>query len=631
MLDTASILIEPGGGSPAYLVDLTEFFTGRVPKDGDNGRPSKSFRGRPGFAEDLGHLLKATGAKKSTANPHRYAMRHLLSVLDGIDPDGAIKSCADLGDHHGPGIRAQLDVGQYRVVKLLVDAMRRVRRLPKLYWEPVPPKELTQTKDIERDDILKIHTALKSEARSIMSMFDEGKRLADAGTDPREPDAVKSDRANQAWLVRHLTADRLLRQSELVLMTSGVKLDQNGPTYFAPGMDKRVQGYQSQLRWFYPSIHDTSVMLWLFLIRTGWNLGTALSIDVSTPESWFQEHPSKPWLAIIGANKARSQRHQYTVVKKKPLFHPYRIIQLMIERTAPMRRLLQHERNLLDIGDETDPHIILQKAELDAALKSPWLVHRTGEVGKAFALGHADVHLINEVARDVVLRHRLDQSNPALLKLTTKDVRKVWIGHAYAQSGRSALIAKMAAQHSNHSTLEHYIGGPKLRDERSEAVRAVQNAIFNEIAAGRVLDPTRLRLISQYGDITSEQATRLLDLRQRTRLGMGCLEPTSPPKTIAPDHVEGSLCRVQRCTGCKHGVVFSESLQSLARAHAELIHMKSTMPLASWMSSSFADEECSISETLKNFDADRVKELTEGWLGRFKRGEAHVHDVYPSY
>lgn len=112
---------------------------------------------------------------------------------------------------------------------------------------------------------------------------------------------------------------------------------------------------------------------------------------------------------------------------------------------------------------------------------------------------------------------------------------------------------------------------------------------------------------------------------------MGCLDPTNPPAAIAPEHPKGTTCRVQRCPGCRHGVVFQDSLETLAKCYAELIILKGQLAFAAWKGSSFEEEEQALDETLASFEAGAVKSAIDAWLERFRKGEAVLHDVYPTY
>ncbi|MGX9430478.1 MULTISPECIES: hypothetical protein [Bradyrhizobium] len=45
------------------------------------------------------------------------------------------------------------------------------------------------------------------------------------------------------------------------------------------------------------------MLLWLFLLGTGWNPSTACGIDVLDPDGWWQPHPQSDLFAIIHAWK----------------------------------------------------------------------------------------------------------------------------------------------------------------------------------------------------------------------------------------------------------------------------------------------------------------------------------------
>jgi uncharacterized protein involved in propanediol utilization len=78
-------------------------------------------------------------------------------------------------------------------------------------------------------------------------------------------------------------------------------------------------------------------------------------------------------------------------------------------------------------------------------------------------------------------------------------------------------------------------------------------------------------------------------------------------------------------------LVFDDSLHLLARARAELIYIKRSIPYASWLGSSFEDEERSIDATLALFEADDVRREIDQWLKNIEQGDASVYDTYPSY
>ena len=650
-LDPLRFWIEPADGSAPYEADLSEFAVGGTVES----IPSRSragwagdFKGRPALAEEFSEMVRLVRPPEINFDGTRWAMRSLFRFLDEARLDG-VETVADFTDGHGVTFKQWLGgqrMSAYRKAKTALDRMRELQGLPRLFWPARAHDVTAQTEAVDREGMRRFYHGLKAEGKCVKNMFTEGDRLADAGEDPRGQRASVGFRSaswhrreNHAWLVRTLTRDRLIDRKELLSSSAFGLIKANdvetqkhdGPEYLVPGMTERGrEGMVGKLRWFHPSYHDTAIFLWLFLVGTGWNLSTALAIDVSADDAWFQRHPHKEDFAVIHAFKGRADRHQFTLSMMRPEWHPYRIVEFMVERTKILRATLRYQ--LDELRAKPTSRLIEQRiAQLEASLKSPWLYHVVNKTGQVGALHNEDSHRLNEIARLVAEKHDLLDEHPSLGSMMTSVARDAWIGYAYVQSGYHVMLTTLAAQHAKARMLRHYLRARRYREHSENQVRAFQNAVFEEIRQGRIIDPTRLRLLVRNGEITEEQERRLLDIRQRTRLGMGCLDPTRPPREIAPSHPDGMVCRVQRCTGCRHGVVFAESMVPLARACAELVFIKRSMPLAAWTGSSFDDELASLEETLLQFDAAAVEAEMTVWLDKLKTGEVLPHDTYPGY
>jgi hypothetical protein len=630
-----------------YEVDLSEFAVGATAKDTDpRGRSSwkGNYQGRPLFAEEVAayfRILRPTKGAKGALASH---LRTLFRFLDTIDPECNISSCALLNTGHGIHLKDWLK-GQgstYKKVKIAVDGLRSVSGASVLFW-PTPDREaLPKTDEIEEEGVRRLYSACKKEAMSIKAMLREGAALAAQGRDPRgrvsAPNSAAWDSAaNHAWLIRELTQERLLFKEEFEALNAfglNQRADIIGPKYLAPGMGPR-EGIVGKLRWFYLGLHDVAVFLWLFLICTGWNLSTTLALDVTRDDLWCEDHPHQPEkFAVLHAFKARSDKHVFGLSMKRPEWHPYQVLRWMIKHTEPLRRTAQTR---LDDAKRAYAHEPTQEnarevERLEAIVRSPWLYQSAGKIGEVNRLEQQDSSRLNSIIRTVVERHNLDERFPLLRKMSTGAARDAWIGHAYVQSGYNLFIARLAAQHADLRSSRHYLRRLRMRTHSEKMVHQVQNALFSEIRAGRPLDPTRLRLLVMNDEISPAQEARLLDRRKRTRLGMGCLDPTRPPPEIAPDHVVGALCRVQRCTGCRHGVVFDDSLEALVLAMAELLFIKRQIPLASWLGTSFEDEERSLDATLQQFGQPKhIEALIQTSLSNLLSRQVTPHEAYPLY
>jgi hypothetical protein len=650
--------IDRGEGVP-YGVDLTEFTEGGRREDQPprlRERWVRDFGGRPKFARAFAEVVSLTRPSEESFKAWRHSIRVFFRFLDEEQQETGrqVTSIEDITDALGPKFRIWCEMSGagtkiYSRVKTACDRMREFAGLHPLFWPARPSDPPSLQEPVDELGMRRLFNSFKKEAIDIKAMFCEGERLAISGNDPRGARADQGflpagwhRRENHAWLVREMTRDRLPNRRELLgshaqgLITANDAATQkhDGPAYLVPGMSERGrQGIVGKLRWFHPSYHDTGVFLWLFLIGTGWNLATALALDVSDEENWVDDHPQRTDFKILHAFKERADRHQFTISMEKPEWHPYRIVRFMIERTKILRATLRHRLAAVLEKKRSDSSPALDKevAEIEAALRSPWLYHVVNKTGAIGAFHHSDSMHLNDLARAVAIKHNLLQQHPTLAQITTAIARDAWIGYAYVKTGYHVLMTRLASQHATARTLKHYLNRRRHREHSEVQIRKWQNAAFAELSGGRPIDPTRLRLLVQNGAISAEQEARLLDLRKRTRLGMGCLDPTHPPVHIAPDHKEGALCRVQRCTGCHFGVVFEESLVPLARAYAELLFLRRQIPLATWSGSSLEDEFVSLETTLKNFDSVAVTAEVDAWLAKLKAREVVPHDIRPSY
>ncbi|MER8911441.1 hypothetical protein NKH99_27895 [Mesorhizobium sp. M0854] len=638
-----------------YQLDLTEFAEGRKREDVRpqlQARWPGDFQGRLGFALGLAEVFRALCPPASSEATFRSSCRQLLRFLDNVDPDQTVQSFEDLKDSHGIGLTRWTEAkgltgSVYKQIKGLVDAARAASGSTPLFWPARDRDPIAHNDDINLKAFQRLYTAVKKEAMSIKAMFQEGERLANEGRDPRGAQskggsAEWEQRENHAWLIRELTRDTLpSKEAFYAVGAQGLNKANNaqtqkhyGPEYLAPGMTERArEGIVGKLRWFHPSYQDTAIFFWLFLLGTGWNLATAVGIDISDEENWYESHPQKPEFCVIHSFKGRADKHVFIPCLRKPEWHPYRIIEFMIERTAPLRRTVIQRLVEARAKYQVDatPETAAEVARLESMSRSPWLFHVVNKVGEVGYLHSDDSSHLNAIGRLVAEKHGLVAEYPTLAALVTGEARDAWIGHSYITSGNNILIARLAGQHEDYRSLVHYLRRRRYRAQSEGLVRAFQDATFAEIESGRVLDATRIRLKLERGEITPEQERRLLDLRQRTRLGMGCLSPDSPPRDVSPDHVPGTICRVQRCTGCINGIVFEESLDPLARARAELIYIQRTIPLTAWSGSSFEEEAASLDATLADFDAVAVEEATQRWLNKVLSGEIQVHDTFPIY
>jgi hypothetical protein len=92
------------GTSPAYEVDLAEFFAGgRREERGIQGRWrwTADFGGRPGLGQELGVYLRARQPASASALRIVHGFRAFYRFLHEIDPAYTVESSIDVTDAHG--------------------------------------------------------------------------------------------------------------------------------------------------------------------------------------------------------------------------------------------------------------------------------------------------------------------------------------------------------------------------------------------------------------------------------------------------------------------------------------------------------------------------------------------------
>lgn len=445
--------VTPEDGA-AYELDLNEFARGGRREDQTRARRvhwAGDFTGRPALATQLATLYRVTRPTAVTSKSARAALRMLFRFLD-TDLAGEVSDIRDLTDGHGPAFKrwlaaANLSDDTYGQAKTLVDRMRSLEAVPALFWPARDRDAVALQDDVDLLGMRRLFNALKHEGRSIKLMFAEGERLARLGGDPRGSSfgegariSAWNRRENHAWLVAQLTRECLISKAAF-RSAGGRGLNQandesqkhDGPSYLAPGMTERgSQGFVGKLRWFHPSYHDTAVFLWLFMLGTGWNLSTALGIDVTDDEAWFEDHPHKAEFKVLHAFKGRSHRHVFALSLERPEWHPFSVVRFMVERTAPLRANLR-QRLVLEEEANSDRPSNAREAEIErlrSAIRSPWLYHVVNKVGDVNAFGHRDSASLNEVARLSAERGGLLETHPSLARMSTSVARDAWIGYA---------------------------------------------------------------------------------------------------------------------------------------------------------------------------------------------------------
>ena len=377
---------------------------------------------------------------------------------------------------------------------------------------------------------------------------------------------------------------------------------------------------------------DAQYLLFLFLLKTGWNATTALEIDI---DDYLLEHPTSKAHHIVRSVKNRGRTEQVAIGLNKSQFSPRHILGLLIARTTPLRSHLKSELAKLEIELSDDDRkfapIELEKIreqirELRSKVKSPWLyATRVGTIGCLTQTNYLPVRdgaMKGSGLKLIITNINLGRPQDDLIDtdMSVGDLRDAYISFSYESSGYSWLVAKLAAGHKSIESLRTYLRKRHWKAHGEKKVHAWGEALWSEIKIHRSIDAAVLFARVQRGEISDEERARWT---RRTHVGTGCEAFDRPPKYIAPEHSEGCGCRVQRCTLCHQAILFDDSFDLLARRLMELSYLQETTPLLAWMQSSFPIEMENTESALAQFDIEKVAQRKQYWRAEIRAGR-HV-------
>lgn len=594
------------------------------------------FKGRPEMCSEVLPLIKQklsamdhkpTRKKKAIMNL-KTSLRAWWRLLDQYDEDFPVRSVVDLDDTHGAlQIRHGFNQSYTDEFLTLVNEARSKLGARQLFWPRISSEPTLL--DLPRPEhIRQIYYELKAQVRAMRWRWEAADIAADQG---KNWDAIGPNRKRVPWSEQdfHATYRGLSRRlgHPCPSIETCRRSAKTRTKKFFEKITPLVQGQ-------FPTREDMQACFFIFLLRTGWNASVAFNLDVEKESNWFRPHPTSVRHHVVFSIKDRGNTEQTAIGLTKSDLSPGTLVRMLLERTRPLREFLQIELSELlqhPLNSATQSRV----HELRAMLRSPWIyVHSRGHFeirgleGLGYAKSSTGQWLGGLIDKLNAKRAAIDQ----IPKMAVGDFRDAFISYAYQNSGYSWLIAQLAAGHKSIESLKTY-----LRKRRHHAYGATQllklgNAMWSEIRVYRRVDAAILFGMVQRGEVTSEQRDRWLAYRDRTRVGMGCRDFKKPPDYIAPHHIKGCGCRIQRCVLCEHGIVFDDSINHLCRRVAELTHLKGEMPLVTWLESSFC-EELEFTETVleANFDRELVALTVQGWTDNIVAGRQRVLSMEGEY
>ena len=612
------------------IFDGTMFAEGRAMPERAHAWDKGEHSGRPKLAAELMPYIRRRygSAPAKTLGHLNAAMRAWWRLFDKYADIRPVEEIEDIDEfvHGALAIKEGFTNGMNPFLVVLNDARKERKQHPLDIKLPRPTPQHTSVP--EQEHINAIAKELTRRVREMFAAWEKadavasemnGWRLDEEQWKPGQPHG-RFDERHAHCAYRQACAEQnnpVLRRDQYVAWL-GLQNTENYNNPFVGGFSSAVAG-------LYPSRRQSAHLLYLFLCKTGWNMETALDIDV---DDYWRPHPTNPSFAIIYATKDRANgEYQRAASEVKPKLSAYNLLAAVIARTEPLREVLREElRRLEKLEDEkldkVDEQIKLRINELRRCIRSPWLHVVMKEEKPVSALTNKVVYEAEQRLSTLIAEMNARRNAGAKIDETLKvgDFRDAYISAQYRRSNYSWIVAHLAAGHKDIRSLVAYLRKRQWKAHGEAAVRGFTEVLWGEIRVTNAVDPAILHALVRRGEITEEQRLRWAAHKDQTRVGAGCKDFKNPPKSLAPEHQPGEGCRVQRCSLCPNAVIFDDSMDPLARRLAQLRVIKERVPLTAWHSSSWPMEADATERVLfENWNKDLVESRVAYWKSKVEK------------
>lgn len=609
-------------------------------------KPAKPFTGRTVLIEELAPALRAMleYAAPKTATQYLQALRDWWRLFDNVESDATkvgvssepVRVVNDIGElHRQRAFDDNMDRGSFGSVLAAINIVRKLKGMRKLLWQRPQPRPQHRVLPPEAQ-VREVRLALKHAWFATLDRW----QIADELLEGRAP-------ANdvERRLLMNYTAFGAARTRAAHPRPSAVEI-WNGvsPTTFG----NRGFSVPDMFRGHYPDAEDIRYAFHLCLASTGWNPSVLLALN--TDSAFIEPHPKDPTRYLLRGYKARSRTEQQTEGLYKSQGSAGVILQKLIHRTLPLREQLRKDlreqeityQSMVTEGATTTTLDAQRKLliKLRTGVSSPWL-YVTPSLDEIVWLDPHDSSYsrgVNQGDRTSFLDGlvaRLNAHRPEELRLEpikAGDFRDAFAAYAYRISGGMVLYVMKALGHKSLRSTQVYLDNTLLNNQSVQLYQTFSNALWTEIKVHKRLDPTLIAKCSRDGDVSAADRDRLARYRdlRRSRIGVGCKEPTRPPSRIAPNfRADGkAMCHVHRCMLClENAVIFPDSLPGLTKRLAEIRAIQGRMSFVAFMESSFGEEMENLELALRGFDIEAVTTQVREWEGRIADGSHRVVDL----
>lgn len=630
----------------SFLVDLNVFASGDHNSSNPSGNFLGGFSGRPELIVELAPVIKVKLEFQAprTCKQLVQALRYWWRLFDQVEEDfhlsgtyfERVKNVSQITEiHQQRAYDQKMDRGSFGVFLATINIVRQSKGLKQYHW--LRPELRSAARHLPPEwQFRKMRTVLKHDWFKVLFRWERADELL-AGLAPISTDE------------EHLLRNYKLFQ-EIVTKTGNPR-----PPASALRGERSIRNFYRQgynvvemLQGIYPDANDIRIAFHFCLATTGWNPAVFLSLDANVP--FIEPHPKDPTRYFLRGYKARAHSEQMYEGMYKSKGSAGVILLTLMRRTEPLRAQLRKE---LSLASETYEQMVVEgrsQEELNKQRKkivklregvaSVWL-YVTPTSDKIFWLdrhGNAYSRNTNQTTKnsnflnELIGRINSGQTEDRQLScITAGDFRDAFASYVYSQSGGVLLFVMKSLGHKTPRSTQIYLDKTHLNEQSKQLYRTFSNSLWTEIKVYGRLDPTIISHCSRYGEATPAQRNRLDEYRDlsRSRIGVGCKDPTNPPKKVAPHfNADGKAkCYVHRCMLClEHAVIFPESLPGLCKRLAELRYIQSRMSVVAFLESSFKEEMTNTEVALRGFGPKEQNHHLEEWERKIKDGRHIVMD-----
>lgn len=605
------------------------------------GRP---FSGRPELIQEMAPAIRAIleYAAPRTVTQHLQALRTWWRLFDSVDratsmtATQVVFSVSDIGElHRQRAFDENMDRGSFGTGLATINIIRKTKGLRQLLWQRPAGRNLERHLPPEWQ-IKKIRIALKHAWFATLNRWQVTDELL-AGRVPRNEEEQRLQRNYKLF-------DAAMRTTETPRpRVEDIRGSMPTATFLRAGYS-----VSDMLRGRYPDAEDIRSAFHYCLAATGWNPAVFLSLDADS--AFVEAHPKDPTRYLLRGYKARSKSEQISEGLYKSQSSAGVILLTLQQRTEPLRARLRKDLAEQELAmeqllnQEASPSRLDEQRKVVARLRtgvsSLWLYVSASTDKINWLDPHETTYTRFKQVPGITtfldaVVSRINSQQPAdqqVASLKPGDFRDAFAAYAYQLSGGMVLYVMKALGHKSLRSTQHYLDNTILNEQSIQLYRSFSNSLWAEIKVHKRLDPTIIAKCSRDGHASAEARERLATYRslRRSRIGVGCKDPTNPPPSIAPSfRADGkAMCHVHRCMLClDHAVILPDSVTGIAKRLAELRSIRSGMSTVAFLESSFSEEMENTELALGAFDPVTVAEQFTEWESRIMSGLHRVIDL----